>query len=146
MTVTNKKGATPKATPTSTAQPTDTPVPTKTPRPTRKPSKPAPTPVEIAYIADYEIELGEKLDVKAKVTPAEGTIEDYNISTTNEYVATVDERGVIQSNHIGKCLLVLTSNTDETKKESYKLCVTDDFVAPDGFNVYYTTRTLLMGK
>lgn len=136
VTVTNKKGATPKATPTSTAQPTDTPVPTKTPRPTRKPSKPAPTPVEIAYIADYEIELGEKLDVKAKVTPAEGTIEDYNISTTNEYVATVDDRGVIQSNHIGKCLLVLTSKTDETKKESYKLCVTDDFVAPDGFNVY----------
>lgn len=119
-----------------TDEPTATPVPTKTPRPSRKPVTPAPTPVEIEYKADYEIDLGDKLDVKKKVTPAEGKIEDYNISTTNEYVAAVDENGVIKTNHIGKCLLVLTSKTDETKKESYKLCVTDDFVAEDGFNVY----------
>lgn len=147
VTVTSKKRATPTASQTSTVQPTvspvqptneptDTPEPIKTPRPTRRPSTPAPTPVKIEYIADYEMELGEKLDAKAKVTPAEGTIEDYNISTTNEYVATVDDSGVIKSNHIGKCLLVLTSKTNETKKESYKLCVTDNFVARDGFNVF----------
>lgn len=124
----------------TTAPPTDepsgTPESTKTPRPSRKPSTPAPTPVDIEYKADYEIRLGEKLDVKEQVTPAEGTIEDFDISTTNEYVATVDENGAINSNHIGKCLLVLTSKTDETKKETYKLCVTDNFVAAKGFNVY----------
>lgn len=149
VTVAKKQSATPNASQTSAASPTPTPVqstevptetpePTKTPRPTRKPSNstPAPTPVKIEYVADYEIELGEKLDVKAKVTPAEGTIDDYNISTTNEYVATVDENGVVKSNHIGKCLLVLTSKTDETKKESYKLQVTDEFVVREGFNFY----------
>ncbi len=150
VTVTSKKRATKKVsqTSTSTPQPTATPVPstneptditpepTKTPQPSRKPSTPRPTPVKIEYVADYEIELGEKLDVKAKVKPAEGNIEDYNISTTNEYVATVDEGGMLWPKHIGKCLLVLTSKADETKKESYKLCVTDNFVATEGFNVF----------
>ena len=124
------------ASPTATAEPTATPEPTKRPRPTKKPSTPAPTPVKIEYKADYEIELGEKLDAKVKVTPQEGSIEDYNITTTNDHVATVDENGVINSNHIGKCLLVLTSKTDENKKETYQLCVTDDFVARDGFNIF----------
>lgn len=119
-----------------TSVPTNTPEPTNSPRPTRRPSTPAPTPVKIEYVADYEVELGDKLDVMAKVKPAEGTIADYNITTSNEYVATVSETGVLQSNHIGKCLLVLTSKTDETKKETYKLCVTDNFVARDGFNVF----------
>lgn len=119
--------------PTGTPEPTAIPTPTKKPRPSRTP---APTPVKIEYKVDYELELGEKLDAKTKVTPAEGTIEDYNISTTNEYVATVTKNGVIKSNHIGKCQLVLTSKTDETKQESYKLCVTDNFVPLDGFNVY----------
>lgn len=143
VTVKTKENAIPDVTPGNTVNPTitsappsATPEPTKTPKPSKKPYTPAPTPVEIQYIADYEIELGDKLDVKKKVTPSEGKIEDYSISTTNEYVASVDENGVIKSNHIGKCLLVLTSKTDETKKESYKLCVTDYFVAQDGFNVF----------
>lgn len=120
----------------TTNEPSATPKPTNTPRPSKKPSTPKPTPVQIEYKADYEIELGDKLDAKTSVKPAEGKIEDYNISTTNTYVATVDRNGVIKSNHIGKCLLVLTSKTDETKKETYKLCVTDYFVAQEGFNVY----------
>lgn len=147
VTVKGKEKKTPDATPNNTTKqsptstpptndPTATPEPTKTPRPTRKPSTPTPEPVKVEYKADYEIELGEKLDAKTKVTPAEGKIEDYNISTTNEYVATVDASGIIKSNHIGKCLLVLTSKADETKKESYKLCVTDNFVPRDGFNEY----------
>lgn len=127
-----------------TVEPSATPVPTKTPRPSRKPSTPAPTPVEIEYIADFEMDLGDKLDVKKKVKPTEGKIEDYNISTTNEYVAAVDENGVIASKHIGKCLLVLTSKADETKKESYKLCVTDNFVPEDGFNVF--NENIAQGK
>ena len=119
-----------------TGSPTPSPTPTNSPRPSKKPSTPTPTPVTIAYKADYELELGDKLDTKTKVTPAEGVIDDYTVTTTNEYVASVDANGVVTTNHIGKCLLVLTSKTDETKKETYKLCVTDYFIAPDGFNIY----------
>lgn len=121
---------------TPSVTPTATPEATKTPRPSRKPSTPAPTPVKIEYVADYQLDLGDKLDIKTKVKPAEGKIEDYQVTTSNKYVAVVDESGMLQSKHIGKCLLELTSKADPNKKESYKLCVTDNFVARDGFNVF----------
>lgn len=151
VTVTGKKVVTNQpqntmAAPTSTPtplQPTGTPTqnvstaePTKTPKPSRKPSTPAPTPVVIAYQADFEIELGDKFNVSTEVKPSEGTIEDYSVSTTNKYVASVDTRGRVVSNHLGKCLLVLTSKTDETKKETFKLSVTDGYLVEDGYNFY----------
>lgn len=115
--------------------PTATPsaAPKRTPRATKTP---APTPVEITYKADYTVELGSTLDVKKEVKPSEGVITDYNVSTSNNYVAIIDARGKIKPLHIGKCTLILTSKTDDTKKETYKLCVTDEFVAEDGYNFY----------
>ena len=104
-----------------------------TPRATKTPS---PTPVEITYKADYTVELGSTLDVKKEVKPSEGVITDYNVSTSNNYVAIIDARGKIKPLHIGKCTLILTSKADDTKKETYKLCVTDEFVAEDGYNFY----------
>lgn len=74
--------------------------------------------------------------MKKEVKPSEGVITDYNVSTSNSYVAIIDARGKIKPLHIGKCTLVLTSKTDDTKKETYKLCVTDEFVAEDGYNFY----------
>ena len=126
--------------PTATAKPvitdpTATPnaAPKGTPRATKTPS---PTPVEITYKADYTVELGSTLDVKKEVKPSEGVITDYNVSTSNNYVAIIDARGKIKPLHIGKCTLILTSKADDTKKETYKLCVTDEFVAEDGYNFY----------
>ena len=126
--------------PTATAKPviTDpTATPSATPKGTPRATKtPSPTPVEITYKADYTVELGSTLDVKKEVKPSEGVITDYNVSTSNSYVAIIDARGKIKPLHIGKCTLVLTSKTDDTKKETYKLCVTDEFVAEDGYNFY----------
>ena len=85
---------------------------------------------------DYTVELGSTLDVKKEVKPSEGVITDYNVSTSNNYVAIIDARGKIKPLHIGKCTLILTSKADDTKKETYKLCVTDEFVAEDGYNFY----------
>lgn len=149
VTVTGKKVVTsqpqntmaaPTATPlpptSSPTQDVSTAEPTKTPKPSRKPSTPAPTPVAIEYHADFEIELGDKLNISKEVKPSEGTIEDYSVSTTNDYVASVDAKGRVVSNHLGKCLLVLTSKTDETKKETFKLSVTDDYQIEDGYNFY----------
>lgn len=90
--------------------PTATPsaAPKRTPRATKTP---APTPVEITYKADYTVELGSTLDVKKEVKPSEGVITDYNVSTSNNYVAIIDARGKIKPLHIGKCTLILTSKT-----------------------------------
>lgn len=74
--------------------------------------------------------------MKKEVKPSEGVITDYNVSTSNNYVAIIDARGKIKPLHIGKCTLILTSKADDTKKETYKLCVTDEFVAEDGYNFY----------
>ncbi|MFR5087244.1 MAG: Ig-like domain-containing protein [Clostridium sp.] len=108
--------------PTATAKPvitdpTATPsaAPKRTPRATKTPS---PTPVEITYKADYTVELGSTLDVKKEVKPSEGVITDYNVSTSNNYVAIIDARGKIKPLHIGKCTLILTSKADDTKKRN----------------------------
>lgn len=126
--------------PTATVKPviTDpTATPSATPKGTPRATKtPSPTPVEITYKADYTVELGSTLDVKKEVKPSEGVITDYNVSTSNNYVAIIDARGKIKPLHIGKCTLILTSKADDTKKETYKLCVTDEFVAEDGYNFY----------
>lgn len=111
-----------KATATPTAVPTATPTATPYPYPTPN-DDPLPTaePGELLNPA-LRMKVGTAIDPAKHITPAEGTFADYYVSLSEQNAAILS-RDTIVGLRPGQCDVILTSKTDASKVEKFRLSI-----------------------
>lgn len=135
---TSKPGTSATAAPNS--QPTSTPVATATPKPTATPY-PYPTPnndplpeAERGELLNpaLRMKVGTAIDPAKHITPTEGTFADYNVSLSEQNAAILS-RDTIVGLRPGQCDVILTSKTDSSKVEKFRLSVMADCAPADKY-------------
>lgn len=107
------------------------------------------------YENTINIDINETFDLKPEIEPAGSTLADCDIEYSKDYIASVDESGIITPKYIGTTYITFTSKTDASVSKKVRVHVTEkDFTPPAGFdqvgaglergelikNYYYPTR------
>ena len=87
------------------------------------------------YNSTINICMGETFDLKPEIEPAGSSLADCNIEYSKDYIASVDENGIITPKYIGTTYITFTSKTDPSVSTTVRVHVTEkDFTPPTGFD------------
>lgn len=126
---------TPVASATASQEPgaSTTPVVSTTPEVTVAPTPAGPTATPVVVDKSYAVKMGTPVDVASVVKPANGDISDYEVTSANEYISSVED-GKIVGNHIGKGTILLSLKSNPEVAELHKVSVDAEYAAPEGYS------------
>lgn len=76
----------------------------------------------------YEVQLNRELQLEPIITPAYATEVNFEWTSSNNDIASVDSKGIVKANRIGTCTITVKSASDENVTASCEINVTPVYV------------------
>lgn len=76
----------------------------------------------------YDVQLNRELQLEPIITPAYATEDNFEWTSSNNDIASVDSNGVVKANRIGTCTITVKSPSDENVTDSCNINVTPVYV------------------
>lgn len=80
------------------------------------------------------LNVGETYNLAPQIAPESATLHSCSISNTKDYVASVNENGSVTAKYPGITMVTVSSALNPEISCRFRIQVTDDFTAPEGFD------------
>lgn len=89
------------------------------------------------------LNVGETYTLTPQIVPEGATLHSCSISNTKDYVASVSENGNVTAKYPGITMVTVSSALNPEVSCRFRIQVTDDFTAPEGFDKKMTASLMV---